>query len=340
MKVLYSQPLTAPKQAPLPVGFEQFGSESDLSSEFARRFPWLHASSERLLRVCLAVKLMASRERFDAVVTGRYGDFFALLQGLLPFGRRPHLLLDVEWLDREGSSTRKLLSRWFRRRVVQGTTRIKVFCHSEARDYARQFKVDATKFVWIPYCTEASAAPDVEPGDFIFASGYHHRDYATLLAAVAGLPVELRIAAPESEFRSIQVPSNVKVLGLLAAHHYWRTLAECRFVVLSLHPNILRRPGVITYVGAMRMGKCVVVNEPVGASSYIDHGQTGFLVPPAEPEALRDQILTLLTDPELAHAVGMKAERVAAERFTPAQYFEAIELALRGAIEIEPTHRD
>ncbi len=337
MKVLYSQPLTAPSRTPPPVGFEQLGNESELSAEFARHFSWLRGGSERLLRVYLAVRLLASRRRFDAVVTGRYGEYFALLQSLLPFGRRPHLLLDVEWLDREGS---KWLSRWLRRRIVQGATKIQVFCHSEARDYALHFGVDATKFVWIPYCTEASAVHNVESGRYVFASGYHHRDYATLLAAVAGLPVEVRIAAPMSEFRFLEVPSNVKIMGLLAPHNYWRTLAECRFVVLSLHPNLLRRPGVITYVGAMRMGKCVVVNEPVGASSYIDHGESGFLVPPAAPKALRDQIWTLLTNPELVHAVGRKAERVAMERFTPAQYFDTIELAVRGAVEIWPTHRD
>jgi glycosyltransferase involved in cell wall biosynthesis len=208
---------------------------------------------------------------------------------------------------------------------------VQVFCQIEASNYAAYFGVEESKFVWIPYCTDAnpSAAAPAEDTNFIFTSGVHQRDYQTLLTAIAGVPVELRIAAPLAEFRFLEVPTNVKLLGELPAGEYWKTLMSARFVVLSLHPETLRRPGVITYAGAMRMGKCVVVNDPAGAASYIRDGETGFLVPPAEPRKLRDQICFLLDHPETVNTVGGKAEESARKSFSVAQYIVCVENAIQ-----------
>ncbi len=330
MKVLYSRPLTAPK-IQLPQNFQQIEDESDLSWRLAQRFRWAGRYSEHLAGLRLALTLLGLRRGFDVVVTGRYGEWFALLQSFLPSGRRPHLLLDVEWYESHSNAWRRKFNRWLHRRIIQGATRVQVFCQIEARNYAAYFGVEESKFLWIPYCTDAdrTAAAPREDADFIFTSGVHQRDYRTLLAAVAGLPVELRIAAPRDEFRSLELPANVKLLGEIPASDYWKTLKSARFLVLSLHPETLRRPGVITYAGAMRMGKCVVVNDPAGAASYLRDGETGFLVRPADPEALRAQISFLLDHPETVIATGENAAEAARKTFSVAQYIVALESAVQ-----------
>ena len=330
MKVLYSRPLTAPK-IQMPQKFHQVEDESDLSWRFAQRFPWTGRYSEHFAGLHLALILLGQRRRFDVVVTGRYGEWFALLQSFVPFGRRPHLLLDVEWFESHSSAWRRKFNRWLHRRIIRGATRVQVFCQVEARNYAAYFGVEKSKFVWIPYCTDADPAATAAPqdADFIFTSGVHQRDYQTLLTAVAGLPVELRIAAPRAEFRFLEVPPNVKLLGELPAGEYWQTLMNARFLVLSLHPETLRRPGVITYAGAMRMGKCVVVNDPSGAASYIRDRETGFLVRAADPEALRKQISFLLDHPQTVGAVGRNAAEAARASFSVAQYIIALESAVQ-----------
>jgi glycosyltransferase involved in cell wall biosynthesis len=330
MRVLYSRPLTAPK-IQLPQNFHQVEDESDLSWRLAQRFPWAGRYSEHLAGLRLALTLLGLRRGFDVVVTGRYGEWFALLQSFLPFGRRPHLLLDVEWYESHSSAWRRKFNRWLHRRIIQSANRVQVFCQVEAPNYAAYFGVKESKFVWIPYCTDANPAPAAPnaDADFIFTSGVHQRDYQTLLTAVAGLPVELRIAAPLAEFRFLEVPANVKLLGEIPAGAYWNTLINARFLVLSLRPETLRRPGVITYVGAMRMGKCVVVNDPAGAASYIRNGETGFLVPPADPRILRDQICFLLDHPEVVNTVERNAEESARKLFSVAQYIIDVESAVQ-----------
>jgi glycosyltransferase involved in cell wall biosynthesis len=279
---------------------------------------------------------LRKRSGFDAIVTGRYGGYFALLQRLLPFDRRPHLLLDVEWLVNEIPAWRRPFSRRIVRWIIQSASRVQVFCHAEAHNYSRYFGVPESKFVWIPYCKDDLRrdfldAPPTPSGDFIFACGHRQRDYKTLLAAVAGLPTELRIAAHSSALRHLDLPRNVKWLGILPPDEYWRTLRACRFIVFSIRPGLLRYSGVRSYVGAMRAGKCVVINDPFGASSYIDHGKSGFLVEPDDPLAIRRQIIDLLASPELVDAAGANAQQAAAQRFSTKQYVMAIQSAIREA---------
>jgi hypothetical protein len=80
---------------------------------------------------------------------------------------------------------------------VRSTSKIQVFCHAEARNYARYFGVEESKSVWIPYCTDVSCGPLTMCCPF-FTSGSHQRNYATLFEAVAELPVEVRVASSAS----------------------------------------------------------------------------------------------------------------------------------------------
>ncbi len=329
MNVLFTRPLTAPRNVPLPGCFDVLADEAELSTEFQRNYP-LGGKTEHLARLWLAYTLFRRRGRYAAVVTGRYGELLMLLQGMVPFLRRPSLLLDIEWYETYKTGWRIHLNRWLHRRIVAGASRIQVFCHAEATNYARYFGVDQKKFVWIPYCTDAGSELEPVTGDYILTSGVHQRDYPTLLAAVKDLPVEIRVVAPQEHFRSLAVPGNVKILGRIPEAEYWRQLCAARLLVLALEKDVIRRPGVITYVGAMRLGKCVVVNDNTGAASYIEHGKTGFLVPPADPSALREQIRTLLASPELVEQTAAQARKAAAERFSAAAYYAAIQQALHG----------
>jgi glycosyltransferase involved in cell wall biosynthesis len=217
--------------------------------------------------------------------------------------------------------------------MVQSAAKVQVFCEVEAHNYSRYFGLDESKFVWIPYFTDVRPLPQaVPPGAFIFSSGFKERDYSTLFAAVTDVSVKLRVAAPDALFRNVHIPDNVEIVGKLHASEYLRTLTESKFVVVSVQPNVLRHPGVMTYVAAMRLGKCIIVNDPLGASSYIEHGRTGFLVDPSDPIALRAQICALLDDPEMVKRVGANAQQVALERFTSERYFPAVERVVREAL--------
>jgi len=54
----------------------------------------------------------------------------------------------------------------------------------------------------------------------------------------------------------------------------------------------------------------------------IDDGQTGFLVPPGDVNALHDRLAQMLRDRDLAHRLGESARAVVLERFTWAKVAE------------------
>jgi glycosyltransferase involved in cell wall biosynthesis len=255
---------------------------------------------------------------------------YAALRGLLPGRRKPHLLLGVEWLHRHRRWWRKLISVWDHRLIARGAWKIQVFCESEAADYAAYYGIDRNKFVWIPYCTDVDdRSYFVSEGDYVFTGGTQDRDCETLFRAVQGLPIELQVAAREDRVTSERVPANVRLLGRLTKDEFWAALAQARVVVLSLDPEVMRRPGVITYVTAMRLGKCVIVNDPRGGRSYIADGKTGIIVPARDPGALRTALLRVLEDDALRQRLAASARDFAGHHLGTDRYVAELAMLLK-----------
>ena len=207
--------------------------------------------------------------------------------------------------------------------MIRGAWRVQVFCEVEADNYAAWFDVPRDKFVWVPYCTDVDEhVHPVSEGDYVFTGGLQQRDYETLYWAVKDLPVRVKVAAPRDKLDPRFVAPNMELVGSVSAGKFWSLLAGARALVLSLEPGTLRCPGVITYVTAMRLGKCVVVNEPEGASSYIQNGLTGLIVPPREPEELRLALASVLEDDELRRRFGRQAGLFAAEHLSSTRYLK------------------
>jgi glycosyltransferase involved in cell wall biosynthesis len=328
-KVIATRPVTLHCDLPLPPGSRVLGYEADDVRAFGLRYgPGL---GELLLGGAYAWRLWRQGSSYDVLITGRCGQMYAALRGLWPWRGKPHVLLGVEWLHRHRRRWRRLVSVLDHRLIARGAWKIQVFCESEAADYAAYYGIDPHKFLWIPYCTEVDDFRyPVTDGDYLFTGGTQDRDYDTLFRAVEGLPVELRVAAREDRVNAKNVPANVRLLGRLPKDDFWSEMAGARVVVLSLDAEVMRRPGVITYVTAMRLGKCVVVNDPRGAGSYVADGKTGLVVPARDPSALRAALRRVLSDDGLRRGLGANARAFAAEHFSPARYAADLSALLSG----------
>lgn len=92
----------------------------------------------------------------------------------------------------------------------------------------------------------------------------------------------------------------------------------CRALVLPSH---LRSEsfGISLLEGAM-LGKAMISCEIGSGTSYINqHGQTGLVVPPSDPVALRGAMEALWSDPDRAEAMGRKAQQRYWQLFTAEQ---------------------
>jgi glycosyltransferase involved in cell wall biosynthesis len=82
------------------------------------------------------------------------------------------------------------------------------------------------------------------------------------------------------------------------------------FVLPSLSEGVS-----LTLLEAMARGLPVITTAVGGSPEVVEDGRTGFLVPPASPEALAEKILLLLSRPELGQALGLAGRRRVEEHF-------------------------
>jgi rhamnosyl/mannosyltransferase len=169
----------------------------------------------------------------------------------------------------------------------------------------------------------------------------YYKGLHILLDAVAGTeyPVVIVGAGPiEQELKAHAARlglTNVMFVGALDDLDKVALLELCYAVAFPSH---LRSEafGISLLEGAM-FGKPMISSEIGTGTTYINvDGETGLVVPPSDPAAFRQAIRTLWDDPELARAMGARAEARYHQLFTSEQmatgYTELYrELAARAA---------
>ena len=100
-------------------------------------------------------------------------------------------------------------------------------------------------------------------------------------------------------------------------------LVGARSDVMELLPlmRVVVMPSVseglpLALLEAMSSSRAIVATEVGGIPMALAHGAAGLLVPPADPSALADAIITLLTDDERSRAFGLVARQRYDEQFT------------------------
>jgi len=305
----------------------------DLEAEIARMWNQPLSFSDRLKGDLLwAWRLVERSRNYDAVVAGsdRMSRLFGVAQRVLRRKRVP--LLFIDWYCEPcGGRLRRRIQRTGLRWALRGATAAIVQGKDEIAAFANELGVPASKFIFLPYhSTLYDFQYAVEEGDYIFTGGDTHRDYATLIEAVRGLPYRVVIGAlSRNHFHGIQVPENVDIVTL-SLSDFFQKMAGAALVVVPMLPRFLHPGGQQTWINAMSMGKPVIVAEDRSACDYIVHGSTGWLVKPGDPTALREAVSLLMEDRHLARTMGRRAKEAAAA-FAPEAFFEKVFALIDGS---------
>ena len=78
-------------------------------------------------------------------------------------------------------------------------------------------------------------------------------------------------------------------------------------------PSIVEEGLGMVLVEAGLMGRPVVASDIGGIRDIVRHGENGFLVPPGDPKALANAIVSVLKDRDLARRMGIAGRRIAQE---------------------------
>ncbi len=73
-----------------------------------------------------------------------------------------------------------------------------------------------------------------------------------------------------------------------------------------VHPSLSEGFGYVV-VEAMASGLPVIVTRNTGAADLVEDGKSGYVVPPRDPEAIRDRLAHLATHPALVREMGQAA---------------------------------
>ena len=88
----------------------------------------------------------------------------------------------------------------------------------------------------------------------------------------------------------------------------------------------------LTAIEAAAMARPVVATAVDGTPEVVEHGITGFLVPPGNPPALGAALLTLLADPERARRMGEAGRRRTLEQFDLVRQVDATAAVYRSVL--------
>jgi glycosyltransferase involved in cell wall biosynthesis len=149
----------------------------------------------------------------------------------------------------------------------------------------------------------------------VVGSGGHdprppERDYPNLLRQMARAhEVEFLGAVPDAELPLLYRSAQVLVLPSVERDYYGRTIRVSELLGLAV-------------LEAMASGTPVVASRTGGVVEIVRDGETGFLVPPGDPAAVRDRLQLVLGDPTLARRLGDNARQDILDRFTWARVAE------------------
>jgi glycosyltransferase involved in cell wall biosynthesis len=212
------------------------------------------------------------------------------------------------------------LKKWFVEKTINYLDAI--ICPSQAqKDFLIKQGFEKNKIFYIPTGVDVDFIQkqknNLKPAEekYILSVGKDMgRDYKTLIEAVKGLDIKVKIVALLRNFNKKDLgnlPPNVEFLGFMPFNKLVKLYLNAEFIVVSTKKeNDLGASdcsGHYVLLDAMASGKAIIASNRSTISDYVTDGQEGILVKPENSEELRNVIEKLLNNPQLAEEMGKRA---------------------------------
>jgi len=141
--------------------------------------------------------------------------------------------------------------------------------------------------------------------------------------------VHFLISGEEVQIRIAELQAVADRLGILQRVHWIDRRADVRDLISDVNIGVIPslRSEVICRIAMefMALGKPIVGTAVNVIPEMIEHGRTGLIVPPGDPEAMARAMVTLLREPEWARQLGENGRRHTKARFNLDQMVEQTE---------------
>ena len=267
------------------------------------------------------VKMQA---HFDVVlVEGSENLWYTFFLNL--FGKKAAVVMGEMFLPEPTSDIRWKIKRLIRQFLYRKVDRFVVFSVAERRLWAEYLQYDESRFTTILFASnilDPERFPDglyLPEGEYGFAAGRSGRDYKTFFDAVRDIPYPFVVVANKESVRELDVPENVTLHCDIPWAEYIELLKKAAFTVVPLHVRHCSTGQVVILEG-YAFGKSTISTQCIGTEDYVFEGETGFLVPPYEPSAMREAIEKMLSADDHRRIMGKQALEKCKSQFSPQAY--------------------
>ena len=274
----------------------------------------------RWWRVYQAIFALLHQRKLDAVIaTHEASALPALVLRRLGLLRTPLIVISVALLHPKNCrGLRKKMWRW----SLAAADAIVSYASAHKSWIAAEFAVPPERLATVPLGVDTAffAPQDCPTRDrFCLSVGTNDgKDFATL---IRGLPKETKLTVvtdgPNASLIRQIAPDDARIevmrdvpidrlrdLYQAAAVHVI-PLAETRF-----------SSGQTVLLENMSLGKVVIVTDTSATRDYVTGGETALVVPPSDPQRLRERIEAVLRDPARFRRVGDRAAGSVREQFS------------------------
>ncbi len=220
--------------------------------------------------------------------------------------------------------------------LTQAATSVDWFaaCSQHQIDFLRQYlrlPTEKATFIWDQtdmrfFSPGAPSAPKQRP--LILSVGLEQRDYRTLAAATADLPVDVKISGFSEDAKALSKAFPAVMPENMSRQYYaWKDLLQlyrdADVVVVSTFPNRYAA-GVQVMMEAMACGRPTVVTRTAGLEAYLVGHQGVLQVAPGDATAMREAIMRVLEQREVAAQLSQQALTIARQRHDSEHFIETL----------------
>ena len=241
------------------------------------------------------------------------------------------------------------------RTIGYGTDRIAVVSDQQRHELVEALRVvPATKVTVIPlgldlepFLAVDESSPTLRTGlgltDGVLVLGFVGRfvpikDLATLIRAFSlvknDVPDATLLLAGDGPLRS-QMDTLVTSLGVANAVRFlgWRHDLPALYCTLDIVLlSSLNEGTPVSVIEGMAAGRVVVATDVGGVRDVIEHGRTGLLVPPRQPQALAEAIGSLARDAGARNRMGRNGRQAAVARFRASRLIDDVDRVYRAGL--------
>jgi glycosyltransferase involved in cell wall biosynthesis len=214
----------------------------------------------------------------------------------------------IAWMFNMGSTPAGMKGR-LARFALKSIDYFVVHSTAEIDIYSKWLSIPKERFLFAPLSIDTHfQIPGTETKNCILSMGSANRDYACLLEAIAPLKYPTVIVAGKHAVSNLSIPDYVEIRSGL-------TLEQCHELSKAASVNVVpikdtnAASGQVTLLETMLYGKAVIATDCAGTKDYMEDGKNGLLVPPRDPEKLREKIELLWHDAELRARLGQEARQ-------------------------------